>query len=84
MMSGSITVEVIYYAIFRDMALIEREQLQTDRSTYRGIYTELADRYRFPLPSVSIQVAVNDEFVDLDQTPTDGDQIVFIPPVSGG
>ncbi|NJL98725.1 MAG: MoaD/ThiS family protein [Synechococcaceae cyanobacterium SM2_3_2] len=83
-MSGSITVEVIYYAIFRDMTLIEREQLQTHCSTYRELYTELADRYQFPLQSVSIQVAVNDEFVDLDQAPTDGDQIVFIPPVSGG
>ncbi|GAB4217928.1 MAG: MoaD/ThiS family protein [Synechococcales cyanobacterium] len=78
------TVEVIYYAILREITSVERELIQTPLPTTRALYTFLADRYRFPLPPDSIQVAVNDEFVDLDHPLAAGDQIVFIPPVSGG
>ena len=47
------------------------------------LFTELAQRYAFPELN-SVKVAVNDEFAGWDVTLTEGDSVVFIPPVAGG
>jgi molybdopterin synthase sulfur carrier subunit len=78
------SVEVRYFALLRELAGKEREILKINCETYGELYCQLADRYSFSLPLAMIQVAVDDEFSQLDQPISDGVKIVFIPPVAGG
>jgi molybdopterin converting factor small subunit len=76
-------VSVQYFAILRECAGRDREQLQTSAASAGALFEELAARYRFPrLPR--LKVAINDEFRDWDAPLADGDRVVFIPPVAGG
>lgn len=78
------TLELHYYAIFQEQAAKPSESLVADCDTLRDLYVFLQKRYGFNLPQDSLMAAVNDEFAALDYHLCDGDQVVFIPPVSGG
>lgn len=78
------SVNVQYFALLRDQAGKDSETVQVECKTCADLYTELSGKYQFTLPLKMIQVAVNDEFSKLNQEITDGDRIVFIPPVAGG
>ncbi len=77
-------VNIHYFALLRDCAGKESEQLEVSCHNYGELYTLLAEKYGFVLPATMIQVAVNDEFSSLDCAIEDAAKIVFIPPVSGG
>ena len=76
-------IKIEYFAILREHAGISSEELDTDAATAQALYAELNDRYGFPEMS-NMKVAVNDEFGEWDQALSDGDAVVFIPPVAGG
>ncbi len=76
-------VRIEYFAILREHAGRQREDLATSATTLRELYAELHDRYRFPALG-QVKVAVNDEFRDWSAALHDGDLVVFIPPVAGG
>ena len=76
-----ITVE--YFAILRELAGRQTEDLSTEAGTASVLYAELADRYGFP-EAGRMKVAINEEFDDWNAVLKDGDSIVFIPPVAGG
>jgi molybdopterin converting factor subunit 1 len=76
-------INVEYFAILRECAGRDNEQLATAAVTAGELFTELAQRYAFPELN-SVKVAVNDEFAGWDVTLTEGDSVVFIPPVAGG
>lgn len=78
------SVDVDYYASFRDLAGKKRESLDTHSQTPKDLYEELSKKYSFELSSKHVKIAVNDEFVELDYLLSAGDKIVFIPPVAGG
>lgn len=78
------SINVKYFALFRELAGVESESLQVDVETYADLYSQLAQKYKFTLPLEMIQLAVNDEFSPLHRTIDDGARIVFIPPVAGG
>jgi molybdopterin converting factor subunit 1 len=78
------SVKIKYFAILREQAKTESEQLSTDCPTYAELYLHLSEKYGFKLPPDMIQVAVNDEFARMKDELRDGTQIVFIPPVAGG
>lgn len=78
------TTEVRYFASLRELAGTERETLTVNSSTYGELYDLLAKKYEFPLSKGMVQVAVNDEFADLQDPIIDGARVVFIPPVAGG
>ena len=77
------TITVEYFAVLREHAGKANEQLSTDAATPADLYAELNDRYRFPNMQ-SLQVAINDDFSDMQAPLNDGDTVVFIPPVAGG
>ena len=77
-------VAVVYYALLRDQAGQDREEVGTARTTVRGLYRDLQQRHGFTLPEERLQVAVNDAFCSWDAGISDGDEVVFIPPVAGG
>lgn len=77
-------VDVLYFASLRDAAGCERERLELPLAGLAALYEALRVRHGFVLPSARVRVAVNGAFVGWDHVPRDGDEIVFVPPVSGG
>lgn len=77
-------IDVQYYALLREQAGRSSESLLTTAATPRDLYLELKARYPFSLAPEMLRVAVNSEFGDWGQPLSDGDSVVFIPPVAGG
>ncbi|SMF53082.1 MoaD/ThiS family protein [Pseudobacteriovorax antillogorgiicola] len=78
------TVRLQYYALFREKAARESEEVQTTARTAGDLYEELAERYHFGMGAKHVRVAVNESFQGMDVELNPGDHLVFIPPVSGG
>jgi molybdopterin synthase sulfur carrier subunit len=78
------SITVRYFALLREKAGKETEVLDVSCATYGDLYCELSTRYNFALPIEMIQVAVDDEFAQLDMPIRNGANVVFIPPVAGG
>ena len=79
-----ITISTQYFAILREQRGLAHEKLQTSATTPGGLYSELKEKHGFTLPVDRIRAAINGEFVASDGPLSDGDEVVFIPPVAGG
>jgi molybdopterin-guanine dinucleotide biosynthesis protein A len=77
-------IKVQYYAILREQAGRSDESVVTGANTPRDLYNELKSRYAFSLAPEMLRVAVNADFSEWSQRLSDGDSVVFIPPVAGG
>jgi molybdopterin-guanine dinucleotide biosynthesis protein A len=77
-------LNVRYFAVLREQAGRSTEQLETRASTPRELYDELRHRRGLTLAPEFLRVAVNDEFGDWRSPLSDGDTVVFLPPVAGG
>jgi molybdopterin synthase sulfur carrier subunit len=75
---------VLYFASLRDCAGVESEQVDSRAADARGLYAELRARHGFTMGEDRLRVAINGEFASWDRALADGDEVVFIPPVSGG
>lgn len=76
------TVDVRYFALFRERAGVDGERISTDASTVADLYSELEPR--LGLASNLVRAAVNGDFVQNDHPLKEGDEVVFVPPVAGG
>ena len=79
-----ISVSLRYFAMLRDITGVEHEKLTTNASTPSELYDELRQSKGFTLDKTQVRVALNGEFAQLDDQLNDGDELAFIPPVSGG
>jgi len=77
-------LNVRYFALLREQAGRSTEELETHASTPRELYDELRHRRGLTLAPEFLRVAVNDEFGDWRSPLSDGDTVVFLPPVAGG
>jgi molybdopterin synthase sulfur carrier subunit len=75
---------ILYFASLRDAAGRDQEQVDSVRADARSLYGDLRDRYGFSLPAERVRVAINGQFATWDRALTDGDEVAFLPPVSGG
>ena len=79
-------VRVKFFAILRGRAgtaAVTREL--ADGSTVAELWRELQKDYpKLDVPGIRMLYAVNQNYVNLDQPLKDQDEVVFIPPVSGG
>ncbi len=75
---------VLYFAALRDHANTDAESVDTLASDARGLYAQLRARHGFGMDESRLRVAVNGEFAGWNHALRDGDEIAFIPPVSGG
>lgn len=82
--TGRKHIKVQYYALLREQAGRSDEALVTAARTPRELYEELQARHPFSLAPEMLRVAVNAEFGEWTQPLSDGDSVVFIPPVAGG
>jgi molybdopterin converting factor subunit 1 len=84
-MAVAIGVKVRFFARLRELAGTEIEALEVaPGSTIGGIYEELRRRHPGLPGEVAIGAALNREVADWGDVVADGDEVAFIPPVSGG
>ena len=77
-------VLIQYYAILREEAGIPEEEIWTSAATVEELFEELRERHGFALDRARLKVVVDEEFRDWSHKVSEGDTIVFIPPVAGG
>ena len=76
------TIKVKFFARMRDeVGRSDGEVEYTDGITIAKIWSQLADGREMP---ESLMVAVNMEYVKGEPDLSDGDEIAFFPPVTGG
>jgi molybdopterin synthase sulfur carrier subunit len=79
-----VNYRVLYFASLRDRTGIDAEQVESHAGDARGLYAELRVRHGFAMTEERLRVAINGAFAPWEQPLRDGDEVVFIPPVSGG
>ena len=77
-------LKVRYFAVLREQAGRSTEELETQAGTPGQLYDELQRLRGLTLAPEFLRVAVNDEFGDWRSPLSDGDTVVFLPPVAGG
>lgn len=75
---------LLYFASLRDAAGCAQERVSSEARDAHALYAEVSTRHGFVLPRDRIRVAVNGAFASFDSALRDGDEIAFLPPVSGG
>ncbi|MFC1740010.1 MoaD/ThiS family protein [Pseudomonadota bacterium] len=73
-----------YFAAFRELTGVATETLETSAGTPSAVFSECAQRHSALQKFTSSMVAVNDEMAHWDSTLSDGDEVLFFPPVAGG
>ena len=79
-------VRVKFFAILRERAgTSEVEKEIAAGSTVTDLWRQLQKDYpKLDVPGIRLLYAVNRDYVNMDQKLNDHDEVVFIPPVSGG
>jgi len=77
-------IKVNYYALFREQAGCSNELVENDAGDAIELFELLKAQHGFSMNRKHVRLAVNDAFMDWNTPLSDGDQIVFIPPVAGG
>ncbi len=79
-------IKVLFFASCRDLiGTDERKMTLPDGATVMDLISELAsEQVRFTDMAPSLMVSVNQAYVERDSELQDGDEVAFIPPVSGG
>jgi molybdopterin synthase sulfur carrier subunit len=75
--------KVLFFAHLRDAVGEEFLTLNASGKTVAELKAELSATYNLPKME-TIMTAINEEFASNDEVIRDGDEIAFIPPVSGG
>ena len=85
-MPVAIAVKVRLFARLREQAGTETEMLELAAgSTLADVYAALRRNHSALEPDrTAVRAALNQEFKDWNESVADGDEVAFIPPVSGG
>jgi len=78
------TVNVLYFASLRDASGVASERVESEAADLQALYAELRSRHGFALPMNRLRVAADGEFAKWSDALSEGCEIAFIPPVSGG
>lgn len=78
------TLKCLFFAILQDEMRTPELALTTSATTPAAVYDELRMIHGLSLKRSALCVAINGDFSDWTTPLRDGDEIVFIPPVSGG
>jgi molybdopterin converting factor small subunit len=77
-------ITIRYFAAFREAAGIETETLDTSAESPEKLFGECASRHAGLQGYSTSMVAINDEMTGWDALLSDGDEVLFFPPVAGG
>ncbi len=78
------TVTVLYFARMAEIAGCASEVVEQAPATASALFDRVSHRHCFGFGRESLRVAVGDRMVGWDTVLRDGDEVAFIPPVSGG
>ena len=78
------TITLSYFAQLRELTGKANENHHTSSITPAGVFEEMRAKYQIPLKRKGMMVAVNGDFTDWSHQLTEGEELVFIPPVAGG
>jgi sulfur-carrier protein len=78
------TYRLLYFASLADRAGCSAETLDSNAGDPGALYAEVAARHGFAMARERVRVAINGRFAAWEQALQPGDEIVFLPPVSGG
>jgi molybdopterin converting factor subunit 1 len=79
-----INITAQYFAVFREQAGRDLEELTTCATTAEELYAEVSARHGFADSLTHCKVAINDELAAWTASLEEGDVILFFPPVAGG
>ena len=77
-------VKLLYFASLADRAGLSEEMRETSAANPRDLYTEVSRAHAFAFAPERVRVAVNGTLSGWERELADGDEVVFLPPVSGG
>jgi MoaE-MoaD fusion protein len=81
-----VCIRVLFFGVLRDIAGVREETVEVpDGSRLSSVYDLYATRFpRLKDMSASIVLALNQQFAKPGDAVRDGDEVAFLPPVSGG
>jgi sulfur-carrier protein len=79
-----VRIRLLYFASLADRAGRAEDTIETNATAPRDLYTEVAKTHGFTFAPERLRVAVNGALASWDRALADGDEVVFLPPVSGG
>lgn len=77
-------VKLLYFASLADRAGCSEETRETVAANPRDLYVEVSRAHAFAFAPERVRVAVNGSLTGWERALADGDEVVFLPPVSGG
>lgn len=79
-------VKALFFASCRDLVGAGEQEIEMDEGgTIADLISAVASEHaRFLDMAPSLMVSVNQEYVERDAALSEGDEVAFIPPVSGG
>ncbi|HKW07307.1 MAG TPA: MoaD/ThiS family protein [Candidatus Dormibacteraeota bacterium] len=81
----AIAIRVRFFARLRELAGLETQDVKSSPSaSVASVYAAMRAYHPELPPQAAVSAALNHEFVDWDAVVADGDEVAFIPPVSGG
>lgn len=85
-MPETITINLLYFAMFREHIGASSERLSIPTGTTAGdVFELISERYPALAPMrESTLVMINESYAEPHQVLVDGDEVALIPPVSGG
>ena len=83
-MADSIKIKIIYFAGLREAVELDEEIIVLPKGALPSDAQKLLnEKYDLNIDT-NLKVAINDQFSDWDKELSNGDRLVFIPPVTGG
>lgn len=78
------SVRIRYFAAFRDATGLDAEQVESGARTLAELFQERVDAHDALRSELQAKVAVNDVLVGWEDGFSEGDEVLFFPPVAGG
>lgn len=78
------TVQIRYFAAFRDATGLGQETVSTDAANLGDLFRERLGAHAGLHQEAAAKVAVNDTLVSWSDGFEEGDEVLFFPPVAGG
>ena len=75
---------VRYFAVFREQAGVACESVEWPGGSSQELFFLMTEKHANLNAESAALVAVNDEMSDWEKPLTDGDVVLFFPPVAGG